>query len=843
MLRLIWKQTLARRARLALTVVAVTLGVTFVTGALVLTDTAQRAFDDQFGRATNGVDLTVRDGVAFDSAMGVEVARDPLEPTVLGAARETDGVATADPVVKGSGLITADGVTIVPRGPSLLTSWLDAPAGAFTLREGRPPIGADDVVIDAATAADHDINVGDRVTVTAERSRSLQVVGVAGFSDADGLPNSTVALVSISSAQRLLDLGSGVSEIAVVLDADADSAAVQDELATELGRGVEVASSRDIAEASVTAAKDQLAYIEVTLLVLAGAALLIGAFLIANTFSIVVSQRTRELAVLRAAGATGRQVVASVLGEAVVVGLLGSLAGTGLGVLAALGLRELVGLLGVAVPDAALVVEPRTVLIAVLIGVGVTVVAALGPSRRAARVSPVASLRSTERSTTAGRGRTIAGTVFGVLGAAGAVASLTDAGTPLLVAGSAVVAVVAVVAFGPVLVPRLVRAAGRPLAAAGVPGTLARESGARSPRRVASTVMALALSLALIAFIAVLGATVRASAATSYQETIAAELVVESARDEMLGGLPTVAHHHIRALPEVQTVSRIRYGHWKDGATTRALTAIDPATLPKVTDLDMVAGEIAELGDGEIVLAENVATARGLQVGDRLPMTFSKGGTQELTVVGLVADADAQALSTYYLISLESYNRLFSERMDASLFVEVADGVSVADAKKALEDALVDLPTAEVRDQQAAVDGRTAMVDQVLGMVSVLLLFTVLIAMLGITNTLALSIVERTREIGLLRAVGMTRAQVRRMIRAEAVLVSAAAVATGSALGVGYALAAAAAIGRTTPVTITVPAAPLLGVLLLATVVGVVAGIAPARRAAKLDVLTAIATE
>lgn len=843
MFSLIRKQTVARRARLALTMIAVTLGVTFVTGALVLTDSAQRAFDDQFGRASAGVDLTVRDAATFDSAMGVEVARDPLKPNVVDTVRGVEGVSVAEPVVKGSGLITTGGETIVPRGPSMLSSWLDPPLSAFTLREGRAPTGSTEVVVDVATATDHGITVGDQLSVTAEASRKLRVVGLAGFGDADGLPNSTVALVSIGTAQDLLETGSGISEIAIGLGGDAAATVVQEELTGELGQGVEVASTRDIADASVDAAKSQLAYIEITLLVLAGAALLIGAFLIANTFSIVVSQRTRELAVLRAAGATGRQVVASVLAEAAAVGLLGSIVGTGLGVLAALGLRSLVGALGVAVPESDLVLLPRTMLIAVMVGVLVTVLAATGPSCRAARVSPVAGLRSSEQSSSGGRGRKVFGVLAAVLGAAGAVVSLTVAGSPVLVAVSAIAAVAAVVALGPVVVPGLVRVAGRPLSTFGVPGLLARESGARSPRRIASTVIALALSLALIAFMAVLGATVRTSVAASYEETIAADLVVESARNEMLGGLPPVAHHHIQDLSEVETVSRIRYGHWKDRATTRALTAVDPATLPAVTDLDLVDGELSDLRRGGILLAEHTATTRGLQIGDRLSMTFSRTGTRELEVVGLVEDADAQALSTDYLISLETYAKLFSERMDASLFVDVAEGVSTAAAKTALEDALAELPTAEVRDQQAAVDGRTTMVDQVLGMVSILLLFTVLIAVLGITNTLALSIVERTREIGMLRAVGMTRTQVRHMIRAEAVLVAAAALVIGSVLGVGYALAAAAAIGSTTPVTLTVPTTPLFGVLVLATVAGVLAGIAPARRAAKLDVLTAIATE
>jgi putative ABC transport system permease protein len=843
MLKLIFKQTLARRARLALTAVAVTLGVTFITGALVLTDTAQDAFDAQFTRAASGVDLTVRDAVAFDAAMGVEVARDPLPPRVVDTILATDGVGKALPVAKGSGLIVADGEAVVPRGPSMLSSWMPPPAGAFTLRRGHPPREADEVVVDAATATAHHLRIGDPVTVQAERSSELRIVGIVGFGDEDGIANSTVALVSTETAQELLGLGAGVSEVAVTAAGDTTTTALRDRLAAELGDDFEVGQSRDTAEAAAAAAKAQLQYVEVMLLVLAGAGLLIGGFLIANTFSIVVTQRTRELAVLRAAGATGRQVTGSVLGEAIAVGVLGAVAGAGLGVLAATGLRELAGAFGVVVPDSGLVVTARTLIVALLVGVLVTALAALGPSRRAARISPVAAMRTTEQTESTGRRRRVVGAVAVAVAALATAAGLMGGGTVLLVGLGATTAVLALVALGPVLVPGLVRSVGRPLTALGVPGVMARQAAGRSPRRVASTVIALALSLALIAFMAVLGATMKSSVATTYTETVAADLTVESARNEMLGGLVPATYDRVRDLEEVQAVSRLRYGHWKDRATTRALTAVDPTTLPAVTDLDFVDGALTDLEGGGIVLAEHTATEKGVGVGDRLPMTFARGGTTQLRVVGLLDDADAQALSTDYIVSLATYRDLFTERMDASLLVKVADDVSVETARAAIDAALTEFPTAEVRDQAAAVDGRTTMIDQILGMVTVLLLFTVLIAMLGITNTLALSIVERTREIGMLRAVGMTRRQLRQMVRSEALLVAAAALVTGAVLGVGYAVAAAIAVGRSTPVTLAVPVGSLLLVLLIAAVVGVLAGLAPARRAGKLDVLTAISAD
>ena len=842
MVRLILKQTLARRGRLALTAAAVALGISFVTGTLVLTDTAQRAFDDQFAAATSGTDLTVRDAVAFESGMGVEVERDPLPAELLDDVREVPGVARAEPVVRGSGLITHDGETVVPRGPSVLSSWTAPPVGPYALRSGHEPDGADQIVVDLATAREHGIQLGDRIDIQANTTDSFTVVGLAGFGDDDGLPNTTVALVELDAARALLDLGTGISEISVVADESVATTDLVERVQGVLGTGVDVSSGRDTAAASAAAAKAQLRYIEVTLLVLAGAALLIGGFLIANTFSIVVTQRTRELAMLRAAGATGRQVFASVIGEALAVGLVGSLVGLGAGVVAARGLRTLVAGAGVAVPDSGLIVTGRTLWVAVVIGIAVTLLAAVGPGRRAARVSPVVALRTSasESARPVGRVRLVTGTAAAAVAAGSLWAGMLGDGSVALLGLGGFALVSALVVLGPVVTPAVAAVVGRPLADAGVPGALARQAARRAPRRTAATVIGLALSLGLVVFAAILGSSVKAAMASSYREVVSADLVVESARGEMLGGLVPAAHRAIEDLDEVAVVSRLRYGHWKDAGVTRALTAIDPETLPEVATVSMVAGDLGDLDSGGIVVAERVATRSRLWIGDEMQMTFARSGTRPLRIVGVVADDDAQALSTDYLISLGTYARLFSERMDASLLLRVNDGVSVPQARGEVVDALEAMPTAEVRDQAAAVAGRTAMVDQVLGMVMVLLVFTVLIATLGITNTLALSIVERTREIGLLRAIGMTGSQLRRTIRAEAVLTSAVGLALGLALGLGLAVVAVGATGQGADATVDVPYLELGVVLVSAMLVGLLAGLVPARRAGRLDVLAAI---
>ncbi|NPC44388.1 ABC transporter permease [Nocardioides sp. zg-1230] len=841
MLRLVVKQTMAHRGRLLLTFAAITLGVTFVVGTLVLTDTSREVFDDQFRDASTEVDIVIRDAVAFDAAMGVEVERDPLDAELTTRAASLPGVGRAIPVVKGTGLLIADGKAIVPAGPSMLTSWTGV--DGFTLRDGHAPAQSDEVVIDAATATAHDITVGDTVRVQADREADLRVVGLVGFGEADGLPDTTVALTSLSTAQRLLRLGDGISQIDVIAaDATATSGVAED-LRAKLGTDVDVAASQDTAAASAAAAKSQLGFITGALLALAGAALVIGAFLIANTFSVLVTQRTRELAVMRAAGATGRQVMTSILGEATVLGVAGAVAGTGAGLVAAIGLRALLDAAGATVPDGPTVLSARTLIVALAVGVVVTFIAAFGAARRASRISPVMAMREGALGTTGGRGRIRAG--VGVTFTAVGVAALSVGGAtesmPTLGAGTAAL-VAGLVALAPVVAPAVVHHIGRGLSALtgrGVPAGLAREAARRAPRRTGATVMALALSLALVVFVSVVGASVRAALQSGFDEAITAELVVESARGEMLGGLEPATLKKIEGLDEVGTVSPLRFGHWKDAGATRALTALDPATIGDVTDVDMVEGSLTGLTDG-VVITERQAAERGLGVGDSLAMTFARTGTVEVPVVGLIDDDDAKALSTDYLVSLASYRDWFTERVDATLLVRPSSGTTVDEAQTALEDALEAMPTVEVRDQASAAEARTASLDGILTLITAVLMLTVLIAMLGITNTLALSIIERTRELGLLRAVGMTRRQLRTMIRTESLLIAVAGLLVGTTVGVATSALFVRAIAQGGDLHLQVPTTGLALVAAVALVVGVVGGLAPARRAARLEVLTAI---
>ncbi|MGY1748686.1 ABC transporter permease [Modestobacter sp. SYSU DS0511] len=842
MFRLALANALAHRSRLALTWLAVALGVAFAAGSLVLTDTSSRLLDEQFRTTAAGVDLIVRGAAAFDAAMGVEVQRDPLPAVLADRIAATPGVEEVRPIASGPGQLQVAGQAVAPAGPTLLGTWAEAPFTAYSLQAGRAPAGNGEVVLDAATAADHGIDLGDTVTVSATSSRQLRVVGLTGVGEADGLANSTVVLVDLPTAQALLDLGTDVTSVDVLA---ADGVAVADlrsDLAAALGEDYAVSNAQDAAAASADAAKESIDYLRIVLLALAAAGLVVGAFLIANTFGIVLTQRAGELALLRAAGATGRQVFASVLGEALLVGVTGAASGTAAGIGAAYALRGLASGAGLALPDGPLTVTARTIVVGLVAGTVITLLAVLGPARRAARTAPVEAIRAAAPAPARPRrARLIIGWAALALGGVGLVtaALLRDIAG---VAVGAVLLLAGLIVLAPVLTPRLAQAVGRPLTGLGVPGQLARESTVRTPRRTAATAMALALGLALIGFVTVLGSSVKAIGAAS-TEAITADLLVQSSRDEMLGGLSPEVAARVAALPEVPAVSSVRYGHWLDAGMTSALTAVDPATLPRVADVEMTAGDLAALESGGIVLADGVAAERGLSVGDTLALTFPRDGEQRLRVVGLMADDSARALSTNYVISLDTYASHFSENVDATVYVTLADGTDPAEARTALRTAVADFPNAEVLDQAEAAAGRAAAVDQVLGLITVLLGFAVLIALLGITNTLALSIVERTREIGLLRAVGMTRRQLSRMIRAEAVLIAAVAAVVGTGLGLGLAAATLAGLSGDNPFVMEVPVGQLLAVVATAVLAGLAAGLLPARRAARLDVLTAIASQ
>jgi putative ABC transport system permease protein len=845
MLRITLKTLAARKLRLALTAVAIVLGVAFVSGTLVLTDTSSALFDEQFADVNDGVDLMVRTEAAFGAAMGVEVERDPIDAEVLATIAATAGVKTAVPQIQGQALLfDPSGQAIVPSGPSVGLSWVPPPVGAFELRTGEAPAAANEVAIDAATAAENRIDVGDRIDVQGrDRASSFTVTGLVGFGDRDGVPDATLALFDHATAGEVTGVVGGASQVLVVAEDRGAVDTLRDTLEQRLGRGYQITTSRDTAAASAAAAKSELIIVQLMLLAIAATALVVGAFLISNTFSITVTQRVRELAVLRAVGATGRQLLASVLLEAAAVGAAASSVGAALGVAASYGLRGVVAAAGVELPSGDLVVAPRTLALAIAIGTGVTVLSALAAARRAARVAPVQAMRSSDAPARGmSRPRRVIGGLAALAAAGLAVTTATGTTPALATAGASVGAtIVALALLSPAFAGPLAASLGQPLRRVGVTGTLALEAARRSPRRVAATTSALAIGLAVVTFMTVLAASVRSSVTGSFDETITADLVIESARGEMLGGLSHHIHHQVSELDEVGSITQLRFGHWQHEGSTQALSAVDPASLPDVVDLDVLDGDLSAIAEDGVAIGHRFAESEGLTVGETMPMTFARTGTVEVPVRAIFDQADRWALGTPYVVSLRTYTQHFTEDVDAVVFVSRAAGATEAGLRAAVDRVLEEHPTAVVRDQAEARRTRVEGVDRILALVTVLLLFAVLIALLGITNTLALSIIERTREVGLLRAVGMTRGQVRAMIRWEALLIAGLGAVLGLGLGVGFAGMAIRALAATAAITFRFPAGQLAVYLAVAGLAGILAGLLPARRAARLEVLRSIA--
>lgn len=842
MLQVTLRTLLARKLRLALTAAAIALGVTFVTGTLVLTDTSSRLFDQHFARASSGVDAVVRDATASALEMGPAVERTPVPADVVERIRRTAGVARAEGVASGTAPLVLHGRPVVAGDASVGTSWADAPFSPFRIQSGRAPRGPGDVVIDEATAVRAAVRLGETVGVArGDRTHRYTLVGTARFGDDAGIPGTSVALFSPRAAQTLFDLGDGWSEVRVVADA-IPAEELERRLSAELGDRVVVATSQDIAAARAQDARRQMAYLTGILAILALTSVIVGSFMIANTFAIVIAQRTREFGTLRALGATARQVRRSVVLEAVLVGTVASAAGVALGLVAASGLRRLARTFGVVVPDGPMVVLPRTLAVGVVIGIGVTLVAALAPSRRAGRVSPVAAMRDSGADPRPlSRRRGWAGLVLLTAGSALLAVAVAITSVPLVGLAAGVV-LTATVLLGPSFAGRLAAVMGSALGRGAVTPRLARVNVQRAPRRTAATSSALGAGLAVVCFMTVVATSAQQAVSRGIDEVILADLVIESSGGVM-GGLPPDLHRRVSELPAVDVVSRLRHGHWQtSNGATKPLTAMDPATLAVVAKLDLLTGDIGGLRDGGLVVTRRSAAQHGLAVGDHLAMTFARTGARSLRVVGVLDDRDAWPLGTDYLVSLETFAEHFVDDVDATMFLELADGADPDRARQAVQTALEDFPTAVVVDQTDLKARETESFDEVLGLVRVLLLLTVVIALLGITNSLALSIVERTREIGMLRAVGMTRRQIGRLIRIEAALTAAVGAVTGTVLGTAIAAAMVHALADTKVIDLSLPVGALATYLLAAGLGGILAGVLPSRRAARMEVLSAIST-
>ena len=827
MRRVTLKGLLAKKNRLVLTVLAVVMGVAFLSAGSVLTATIQAGARDMFGDNAGNAAVEVRGAPAFASDSSLDPTREPLPESVIATIRAIDGVAAAAGSVQGYAEIEdPDGNRVADLATKTIGSSADGigTVSPFELRSGRVPGSDNEIAVDAATARDQDLAIGDLVTVRfTGPAATFTIVGTVGFGDLDGVTGTAFTLFDMPTAQRLFDRVEQVDDVYVAAVDGVTPTELARRIDTALAGTADVATSDDRADERAEQTAQSLSIVDKGATVFAYIALVVGGFIIVNTFTIVVAQRTRELALLRALGASRRQVRRSVLTEAAITGFIASAIGTALGIGVAAGLRALVEATGVELPGSGVVVETSSIAMPLIVGVMLTVLAAYLPARRAAKLAPLAAMRDVEQA----RPRRRRYVVGGLLTAAGAVLGLT--GVPLMLIGVAL--------LSPLVVPPLAGVVGRFGARfRKVPGRLGYQNAARNPRRTASTASALMIGLALV-----VGLTVAADSALSQfgdalDDGVTADFIVDSEL-QPLG--PELAQE-LADVPEVGVVSAMRAGEFQlEGETAvELLSAMDGATIGKVADLGFSQGSLERLQDGGVLVSETRAEDEGWKVGDVLPMRFARTGVQQITIDGTYAEDALEPQG--FLLSMRDFEANYTDQLDIRVLVSAADGVSPADAEAAVDEVAGAFANARVLTNDEYKADAKARLDIVLAIVAVVLGLAIVIAVLGIINTLALSIVERTRELGLLRAVGMTRRQVRSMVRWEAVTISVIGGVLGVAVGmqIGVTLSGLLSVDE-----VTYPWSRLAMLLGFAVIVGVAAAALPARRAARLDVLAAVGHE
>jgi len=838
-----------RRLRSVLTALAIVLGVAMIAGTYVQTDQITSAFEDIQETANAGVDAVITQREAFS---GDFAPVEPIGDEILTTVREVPGVTLVAGELWENGALVVDGATIQSDfAPSMVVSDVPEPFDPMQPVRGRMPAAAGEVAINRKLADDEGLALGQRVGVTTRTGvRPVRIVGVADYGDVASIGGATIIVARLEDMQTWFERRGEVTRVLV----SAAPGVAPDELVTRLrplvGADVEVKTGAQTAIDDAKEINDQIgSFLTPALLAFAGAALLVGAFIIFNTFSITVAQRTREFALLRALGATRWQVLGAVAAEALFVGVAASVAGLFLGLFFARGLGALFDAAGMGIPRSGMDLAPRTIVIALSVGIGVTLLAAIFPAVRATRVAPVAAMRD-DAQTEAPRHPMLRRAASGVVALAGVslvIQGLLGGGTATgrlgaMGAGTMLV-FVGVAASARYLVRPFAALAGWPLERLrGTTGQLARENTARNPGRTAVTSAALMVGLGLVVFVAVFAAGLKDTIDGGIEQRLRGELVVTS---DSVSPLPAGAAARIAAVPDVrasspQYVDRVEVDGRPSSATTDIMNGVEPADFPQVYDIKWRGDEVdfSAFGPGSALIEEQFAKAHGLVVGDRFTVRTPTGRTATLRAVGSYRDP---AILQGLIVDAHQFLAISAARDPYGFFVSLrADGDrALADAKAEVSRALEPYPAAKVRTTEEYRDWIAGRVDQIIYLLYALLAMSLVISLFGIANSLFLSVHERTREIGMLRAVGATAGQVRQIVRYDSVITAVIGGLLGMGIGVLFAWLSTFAL-EDLGVGFSLPVGQLAGLLLLAVVVGIVGAIVPARRVARLNVLDAI---
>jgi putative ABC transport system permease protein len=844
------KGLLAHKRRFVSTFLAVLLGISFLTGTLVLGDTVARSFHDLLATVNSGVDGYVRRASTVDlgGSLGGQRQRGTLDDSMVGAIAAVPGVAAADGDVRSNGieLLDKSGRSMNARGrgiPAQGSSWrTDARMNPFRLAAGRAPAGPDEVVIDRASADKGHYDIGDRITILLPERQTFVISGIATFGSQDNRGGGADALFTLATAERLIGAPGKVNAVV----ARAKPGVSQTELVARIERVLpptaEALTGTAIVKETQDTFQQRISGFTKFLSSFAFVAVLVGGFVIYNTFSILVAQRTREMALLRAVGATRRQVLASVLAEAFAV----AVAGSAIGVLSGIGvggaLRSLFRSGGFPFPPGGLVLSTATVLTALVVGLLVTTVATVGPAVRASRIPPIAALREAAVDTsTSSRARLVAGicvTVLGVVlvltGVAGKRATPIGFGAALALIGSLL--------LGPFVAVPVTRVLGSPAARAkGITGELARQNAIRNPRRTSGTAAALLVGVAVVSFFTIIAASLQATTSDQIDKTFVGDVAVTTTGFRFAGGLDPALAPKVAQLPEVAAAAPVRFSPVQIANRAEDALATDITAMTKVVKVDVASGSLAAMTGDTVAVSEDEAKTLDVTTGGTVTVTYPDSGPHPFTV-GAIYKTN-EVLDAPVVIPTRVDDAYATRPRDVQILVKFRSGVPFAGGRAAVTAAIAGNPNATVQDQHDIKQDYTGRINSFLAIIFAMLAFAIFIALMGISNTLQLSVYERTRELGLLRAVGSTRSQLRSMVRWEATIIALFGTVGGVLLGTAFGWAIVRGLGRDNNLLFDVPVARLVVIVVVGGIAGVVAAWRPAARAARLNVLEAIATE
>ena len=882
MFRVAFKDLMARKRRLVTTGIAVVLGIAFLTGTQLLSGALNDSIEDLIGDVYKGIDVVVRSPDTQETPFGQPI-RTPVPAELVDPVAEVDGVRAAEGFVEATGpqLVDSDG-KVFGGGfgpPTLVYNWVqDDELRTGRLTQGRGPEADDEIALDFDTADQLGRELGDTVTLATLQSgtEEFELVGILGLGE-DGKKSSGAKpmFFTTATAMRLVDQPDQFNFVAVAAEPGTTQQQLADRLAEEVPT-YQVLTGEAFTEESQEAISQFVDILGTFVSVFGYIALFVAIFIIYNTFSIIITQRTRETALLRAIGARRRQVLGATLLEALIIGVVAAILGLLIGMLLATGLIQLVGsffTVSQSVPS----LSVSAIATALIVGVVVTVLSAWIPALRSSKVPPIAAMSEVAQDRSdLSTSRKVWGTILLVGGGALIGYGLTDPDielNPLILVGAGAAAVLLSVAviLGPLIAAPVSRLLAKPFARGGrTSGRLAGENAARNPKRTAATAAALTIGVTLVTVIAIVAASIRSTFDATIADSVNADYVVATASVTSLGSIPADLRGRIAELPDVAAASPVRFGFVRlldEAAMKNAdketevpaglvgagdsappgqdefLLGVDPDSWFDVVDSGELQGSLDDLGEGTMAVNRSYAEDRGWELGDRIPMYFGATGEQELEIA-VVFERDIGQGGIYLPLDTFDANMLPLFKVDAQIYVEAAEGADTAALGRALDELVADSPTVAVQDLDEFIEAQTEPINTFLAIIYGLLGLAILIALIGIANTLSLSVLERTKELGLLRSVGMSRKQLRRMVRIEAAIIAVFGTLIGLVIGILFSIALTVAISADAPdqFTYRLPVLQLVVITVVAALAGVMAAWLPARRASRLDVLGAISS-